>query len=423
MTKKYRFGEFELDTAESRLTHEGAVVVVQPKVYDALLFMCERAGRLIPQEELLDGLWPDTYVGLEALTQLIRKVRKALDDKPRTPRYVETVVKRGYRFLPTVEVIQPAPASTGPGRRLAVPAWLNGAAPSPSAPPGESVARVDDLGHLRELLLGGAQLVLGGRFVMGRMMGSARAGSVYQAFDLLGSSPVALKVLHRPDGRDVARFQREVRVLSELSHKGIVQYVAHGTTETGLCFLATEWLEGVALDDHVSAHGPMSVAEFRAAARRISEAVAYAHDHAAIHRDLRPKNILLVGDDPEQAKVLGFGLAKFTQDARVTDTGAVLGTLGYTAPEQIEGRPDIDARADVFALGCLFFHMLTGRAPFEGSHGAILRKLMLEDAPALSSVRSDASSGADALLAGMLRRDRSARLPDGRAVVEGLAAL
>jgi Tol biopolymer transport system component/DNA-binding winged helix-turn-helix (wHTH) protein len=111
----YRFGEFALDPAETRLTHSGQEIILQPKVFEALLFFVRHPERLLTKQELMEALWPDTFVNEEALTQVIRKLRRALDDNPESPRFIQTVLKHGYRFLPTVEVVQaPAHFSTPP---------------------------------------------------------------------------------------------------------------------------------------------------------------------------------------------------------------------------------------------------------------------------------------------------------------------
>jgi DNA-binding winged helix-turn-helix (wHTH) protein len=102
----YRFEEFELAPAELRLTRNGQEVALQPKVFEALFLLVQRSGRLVTKQELMDALWPDTNVNEEALTQAIRKLRRAIGDHPDEPHFVQTVLKGGYRFLPPVAVIQ-----------------------------------------------------------------------------------------------------------------------------------------------------------------------------------------------------------------------------------------------------------------------------------------------------------------------------
>ena len=417
----YRFGEFELEPAQSRLSRGDAIVPVQPKVHDALHFFLDRAGQLLSREDLLDGLWPDTIVNEEALTQIIRKLRRALGDNPRDPQYVATVPKRGYRFVAPVELITAAPPS---GPTLSVPAWFEaGAAPPPPPPPGDGglAQQIDDLFHFRQLIRAGARLVIASRFALGRRVGVADSSSVYQADDLVLGQRVALKMLHQPDREGVVRFQREVRILQALDHPGIVPYVAHGTTDTGLCFLATRWVDGEPLTEWLAELGPLPLDRFLPLARRLAETVAFAHEQKVIHRALEPDHVLIGGDDGSEALVLDFGLARFTQDARVTEEGALLGTLGYIAPEQAQGQTDIDSRADVYALGCIYFQALCGRLPHSGSALEILRKLVFADAPSLRGLCPELPAPLAILVDAMLARDREARPPDAAAVARALA--
>ncbi len=416
---RYRFGEFEFEPEESRLSREDAIVPAQPKVLDALTFFVERAGQLVTREALLAGLWPDTFVNEEALTQTIRKLRRALSDNPREPTYIETVPKRGYRFAAAVEQVA-APAPTGP--KVVVPAWLDsGAGGRASAQePGEKLGRINDLDHLRELLFAGAQLVIGDRFAVGRRVGQADPATLYQGQDLVTGQQVALKMLHRPDPEDIARFQREVGLLQDLKHPGIAPYVAHGTTATGLCFLATQWVPGEPASEWFAGRGPLDQDTFLAFALRVAGTVAYAHERNIIHRDIKPTNLVISDDDGGSALLLDFGLARLIDGAPITTAGTLLGTIGYISPEQVHGRTDIDARSDVFALGCLFFEALCGHPPFQGSAMEIMRALVMQDAPRLAEARPDLDRRLDVLLTAMLAREAELRPSTAADVVTSL---
>lgn len=412
---RYHFGDFVFEPGEFRLLRDDAIVPAQPRVLEALAFFVTRSGQLVTRDTLLENLWPDTFVNEEALTQTIRKLRRALGDNPRDPAYLETVPKRGYRFKALVERLPDAP-EVGP--TVAVPAWLD-PAPAPPPPAADRSARVHDLDHLRQLLVAGARLVIGDRFALGPRVGS----TVYQGRDLLAGATVALKILHRPQAEEIVRFQREVRFLVELEHEGIVPYVAHGTTETGLCFLATRWLSGEPLGQWLADRGRLEAETFRRLARRVAETLAYAHGEGIIHRDLRPGTLMIPDDDPGGAVVLDFGLARFQWDTPVTEAGTVLGTIGYISPEQVHGRRDIDSRADVFALGCVFFEALAGQPPFQGSTLQIMRSLVTVDAPPIRTLRPDIDERTELLIAAMLSREAELRPVDGAAVLRSLASL
>src|SRR5260221_5572751 len=217
--------------------------------------------------------------------------------------------------------------------------------------------------------------VLAGRFVSERPAGSGGMGSVFLATDSDGGCVVAVKVMD--DAADVERFRREVRVLSEMSHPAIVRYVTHGRSETGEHFLVMEWLEGEDLAQRL-AKGGLTVEESIAVLQRAAAGLAAAHARGVVHRDVKPSNLLLVDGDARRTKVLDFGIARQTaQTQTVTQSGTLLGTVGYMAPEQARGEPFIDARADVFALGCVLFEGLTGRPAFIGRHAvAVLGKVL-----------------------------------------------
>jgi serine/threonine protein kinase len=165
-------------------------------------------------------------------------------------------------------------------------------------------------------------------------------GTVYRARDERGGL-VALKVMHAGEGAH-ARFAREVEALAELTHPNIVRYVAHGEATDGQPFVAMEWLEGETLSRRL-ARATFSVADCIAFGVRLGEALGAAHARGIVHRDVKPANIMMVGERPEEFKLLDFGLARRAGDVGVTRAGMMLGTPGYMAPEQARGDADIDA--------------------------------------------------------------------------------
>ncbi|MDI1429477.1 serine/threonine-protein kinase [Polyangium sorediatum] len=265
--------------------------------------------------------------------------------------------------------------------------------------------------------------VIDGRFVIERMAGSGGMGSVFQAHDRLSSGPVAIKVLHDQEPRDIARFEREARVLAGLDHPGIVRYVTHGVTSAGEPFLAMEWLAGEDLGARLL-RGRLTVSESVSAIRAVAEALATAHARGVVHRDIKPSNVFLVDGALEHVKLLDFGLARMGLSPRFTRTGVVLGTPSYMAPEQARGAPSLDARVDVFALGAVLFECLAGRPAFAGEHVmAILAKVLLEEPPLLRDLRPEVPVRLEALVACMLAKDPADRLADAGEVAEALAHL
>jgi hypothetical protein len=263
------------------------------------------------------------------------------------------------------------------------------------------------------------------RFEIEDLAGAGGMGMVYRARDRQTGNLVAIKLLHNTDASHTARFMREIHALSSVAHEHVVQYITHGLTAEGEPYLVMEWLEGESLDDRL-AFERLSQAEALELARRVAEALGAAHARGIVHRDIKPSNLFLVGGDVARVKVLDFGIAQFAEDTlTLTLTNQVIGTAGYMAPEQARGEmARIDARSDVFSLGCVLFECLTGRAAFEGAHlMALLAKLLLERPPHVRALAPDVPAAIDALVARMLDRNPTARPADGMVVARTLAAL
>ncbi|HWU88651.1 MAG TPA: protein kinase, partial [Kofleriaceae bacterium] len=262
------------------------------------------------------------------------------------------------------------------------------------------------------------------RFQIEAIAGTGGMGTVYRALDLAAGGRVALKSLSGLGERDAARFAREAAVLAELSHPGIVRYVAHGLTEAHVPYLAMEWLEGETLHDRLQRRS-LAVADAIALARATAEAIAAAHQRGIVHRDLKPMNLFLVGGDLARVKVLDFGIARYVHHAGVlTHTGAVIGTPGYMAPEQVRGETALDARTDVFSLGCVLYRCLTGTSAFGGDQSlAVLAKILVEDVRPPSAIAPAIPPALDDLVLRMLAKQPGSRPDGGRAVADALARI
>ena len=246
------------------------------------------------------------------------------------------------------------------------------------------------------------------RFELGRVAGKGGMATVHEARDQATGAIVAVKIV---DGAFAnARFEREASVLARLSHPGIVRYIAHGRIDHDRMYLAMEWLEGTTLESHLQ-KGAISIEETITIGMRIASALAAAHAAGVIHRDVKPSNIVLRGAQAEQAVLVDFGIARAEQASRVmTATGAVVGTPAYMAPEQVRGESSVDARADLFSLGCVLFECLSGQPPFVGEHVvAVLAKILLERAPRVGALRRDVPPALDALIGSLLEKSPEAR--------------
>ncbi|WP_437605644.1 protein kinase [Sorangium sp. So ce834] len=266
--------------------------------------------------------------------------------------------------------------------------------------------------------------VVEGRFEIERLAASGGMGDVYRARDRGSGQAVALKVLQGASASELRRFAREAEALVTLRLPGVVQYVAHGATGAGQPYLAMEWLDGVTLEERLAA-APLALAESVALTARVAETLGAVHRLGVVHRDLKPSNLMLVGGAVERVTLLDFGIARDLRLAQtLTAPGAVLGTPGYMAPEQVRGDAPVDARADVFALGCVLFQCLAGRPPFLGNGAlALLMKVVLEEPPRLGELRGDVPEPLERLVARMLAKAAGERPRDGAAVAAELAAV
>jgi hypothetical protein len=264
--------------------------------------------------------------------------------------------------------------------------------------------------------------VVDGRFEIERFAGAGAMGHVYRARDTLTEQPVALKILAHGGTQ---RFLREGRVLAELKHPHIVRYVHHGSTQADEPYLAMEWLDGEDLARRL-ARGPLPVPEALLLARAVCLAIAAAHARGVVHRDIKPSNLFLVGGEAANVRVLDFGAARFdrTSSHAATASGIVLGTPGYMAPEQVRDERPVDRRADIFALGCVFYEALTARAAFSAQHVlALLGKILRDDPPPLRELVPEAPKALETLLVEMLKKDPAVRLGDAGLIADALAQI
>src|SRR5215475_2446253 len=270
--------------------------------------------------------------------------------------------------------------------------------------------------------------ILAGRFQIEETVGVGGMGIVARARDLHNGRDIAIKILHKlnPSAHDQERFAREARVLSTLRHPGIVSYVAHGRTPEGQHFLAMEWLTGEDLQQRLRRQY-LTVGESLALLRGIARALREVHDRGLIHRDLKPSNLFLRDCDIEKVTLIDFGIARqeiHFNDQPLTQTGLVVGTPEFMAPEQARGQQDIGPSADIFSLGCILFTCLVGAPPYAGECvAATLAKILFEESPSLKSLRPELPDSLATVISRMLAKASADRIANARVLSEVLDEL
>lgn len=257
-------------------------------------------------------------------------------------------------------------------------------------------------------------------YAVERQLGAGAMGEVYLATDTSLGRKVALKFLPDSLSDDTearTRLLHEAQNASLLNHPNVVTIHAIEHVD-GLDFIVMEFIEGRTLKD-ILAEEQLTIERIVEIGCALCEGLSAAHEKGIIHRDIKPDNIFVTPRG--HIKIADFGIARSQQGAGVTRTGMPVGTVAYMSPEQARGEKNLDARSDLFSLGCVIYEMAVGRRPFEGEHlTAVLYELLSENPPAPSSLRSDLPVGFDTLIQGVLAKDREARYQSAAEVAEAL---
>src|SRR6266850_3200615 len=255
---------------------------------------------------------------------------------------------------------------------------------------------------------------LADRYVIERQIGSGGMATVYLARELKHDREVALKVL-RPEiaaQLGAERFLNEIKITARLDHPHILTLIDSGESD-GFLWYAQPYIRGESLRDRLRRETQLGIDEALAITRQAASALAYAHEHGVIHRDIKPDNILL---HEGEAMLADFGIALALHEAgadRLTQTGLSLGTPQYMSPEQATGERHLDARSDVYSLGAVLYEMLAGEAPHTGpTSQAVIAKLLTERPTRLRAIRSTVPLQVESAVARALEKTPADRFPN-----------
>jgi serine/threonine-protein kinase len=247
-------------------------------------------------------------------------------------------------------------------------------------------------------LLARLRAVLADRYTIDRELGHGGMATVFLAQDQKHHRQVAIKVL-KPElaaalGRE--RFLREIETAAGLNHPHILPLHDSGEAD-GVLYYVIPYVEGESLRDRLDRERQLALEDALQIAREVADALSYAHSHNVLHRDIKPGNILLSAG---HALVTDFGIARAitaTGVGQLTEVGTLVGTPAYMSPEQVDGSPRIDGRADIYSLGCVLFEMLVGEPPFRGSTlTAVIANRLSSPAPSPRVVRESVPEAVDA---------------------------
>jgi serine/threonine protein kinase/Tfp pilus assembly protein PilF len=409
-----RFEAFEVNLTTGEVRKHGIRLKVQDQPFQVLVMLLARPGKLVTRDEIRQRLWPSgTFVDFDnGLNTALSRLREALGDSAESPRYIETLARRGYRWMVPVDWMA--------SRSADLSAAVSVEAPS------EAEATSDNLigkkiSHYR---------VLG-------VLGGGGMGLVYRAEDIKLGRGVALKFLPEEVAHDhvaLERFEREARAASALNHPHICTIYEFGEYE-GQPFIVMELLEGQTLRERLgNASEQLQMNELIDLAIQITDGLDAAHQKGIIHRDIKTANIFLTNRG--EAKILDFGLARIVNldehphnplgekvdetcppresisipslNSTLTLTGAMIGTVSYMSPEQVRGEK-LDSRTDLFSFGLVLYEMATGQRAFRGNTVTQVNEAILNREPPSATVNPAVPPKLEEVINKALEKDKKLR--------------
>jgi len=262
-----------------------------------------------------------------------------------------------------------------------------------------------------------------GKYEIRGKLGAGAMGTVLDAFDPVIERRAALKILPKPAENDLegqeglARFKREAQAAGRLNHPNVVAVYDYGEDGAN-AWIAMELVEGGTLKQNLDRGERLPLPEILRVMEQMLAGLDYSHKRGVVHRDIKPANLMLTID--QQIKIADFGIARI-ENSSMTQVGTVMGTPSYMAPEQLRGEP-VDARADIWASGVLFYQLLTGEKPFEGGYSSVMHKALNTEPTPPSTLAVTAPRGFDAVIAKALAKRPEDRFSSAGAFAEAIRA-
>jgi serine/threonine-protein kinase len=266
--------------------------------------------------------------------------------------------------------------------------------------------------------------VLAQRYRVQRLLGKGGMGAVYLADDEVLKELVALKVISSAFASDeqamIARFRREAAAARKVSAPTVIRIHDLGEARPGLLYLSMEYFAGRTLSELIAQRGIVPIKDVQDILQQVVNGLEAAHSAGVIHRDLKPSNVLV--GERGAVKIIDFGLATTQMGDGLTATGAILGTPHYMAPEQVRGKP-VDARTDIYALGALAYHLVTGRPPFSGDNAIAIGFAHLSETPTPPrQLRKDCPESLEAAILAALEKNPDERPATAKAFLDRAAS-
>jgi serine/threonine-protein kinase len=273
--------------------------------------------------------------------------------------------------------------------------------------------------------------VVDNKYRITRLLGQGAMGAVFEGENVRIKRRVAIKVLHgvAAERKDlIDRFEREAQAAGRIGSEHIVEVLDLGELPGGARYLVMEYLEGESLGQRIEKMGRMLPAQALTILRQLLAGLASAHEAGIVHRDLKPDNVFLLKEKAghkDFVKIVDFGISKFNplngEDAKMTQTGAVMGTPYYMSPEQAKGAKTIDHRSDLFSVGIILYELVTGRIPFDGeTFNELMFKIALQDPPPPESIVPNLDPGVGRMIRKALARDPEQRFDSARAFIAAI---